>query len=188
MMRRNGGLSGAPQDLITGADGLVQSAVDESWPYFWLQPRANTQYVNRVNTVPAPVNDVITELVRVDVPAGNRFVLTGILQTFQTSVGGATVWIPGNGGILWTVDVNVPITAAATSLSGVGLPDLTAMKESRGSFEFGPFPLEGYTVFKPYDVVRLKVVTPAAAVLPVTPGDPNYISGGLFGWFDKLLG
>jgi hypothetical protein len=189
VLRRNGGgLSGAPQDMITAADGLLQSDQSERWPYFWIQPRSATQDVSAVNSIAAPANDVVTELVKVIVPSGMRFILNGILATFQTSIGGGAVWIPGNGAILWTVDVNVEITSATTSLSGYGLPYLSGMKEPRGSFEFGPFPIQAYNVFKPYDVVRLKVLTPSTAGTPITPGDPNYISGGLFGWFDKLLG
>lgn len=183
ILRNGRGMSGAPQDLINGANGMLNAAASQSnvWPYWWREPRANSQYVQRVKTIPAPAVATPTEICRVDVPPGFVFIFNAYLQTFQSGIGGAPVFIDGSGDILWTIDVNQAVNAA--TLAGYGLPDLSNMAESRGSLANGPWPLDGYTVFNPYDILRLKVVTAAA----ITPGAPNFITGGLFGWFDKQL-
>lgn len=182
MMIRHNGLSGTPQDLVRGADSMLgKSGIqDTSWPYWWTIPRVNTQEVQAVNSIPAPVAATLTEVVSVVVPAGNVFVMRGIWQAFFTAVGGAPIFIDGSGDILWTIDVDVPI--GSTPLSGYGLPYFTGMKEQRGS-RIQPYPINAFSVFYPYQVIRYKVLTSAA----IPAGAPNFITCGLFGWFDKLL-
>lgn len=180
LLRRRG-LMGVPQDLVRGANALQAQRDDEStsWPYFWIQPRALTQSVPRIASIPTPTQGVQTLITSVQVPAGFNFILAGILHGFNTPAGSGVTWTPGSGSILWTVDVDVPI--GATAVSGYGLPDLTNMAEQRGSLELGPFPLQGYNVFGPYQVIRYKVTTDVT--IPVAGG--NFIFAGLIGWFDK---
>lgn len=180
VLRHRNGLGAVSQDLVGAANVLQQQKEDaNAWPYFWRQPRAFTQSVPRIKSIPTPAPTVNTLITSVSVPAGYNFILAGVLHGFNSSVGGASVWTPGSGDILWTVDVNVPIDAVA--VSGYGLPDLSAMAEQRGSLELGPFPLDGYNVFGPYDVIRYKVVTTAN----IPEGGGNFIFAGLIGWFDK---
>jgi hypothetical protein len=168
--------------MVRGANGMLGSSAlqDNSWPYWWVVPRANTQYVQRVGSIVAPPNATITEVCRVEVPAGFCFILRGIFHSFTTGIGGAPVFVDGSGDIQWTIDVDQDVGAIA--LSGYGLPDLTNMAYQRGSV-IAPWPIEGYTVFDPYQIIRYKVATTAA----IAPGVPNYITAGLFGWFDKAL-
>jgi hypothetical protein len=170
------------QDLVSGANGMLGSSAlqDNSWPYWWAVPRANSQYVQRVGSIPTPDPGVITEICKVQVPIGFVFVLRAIRQSFACPDGGASPWVEGSGDILWTVDVDNPVGSIA--LSGYGLPDMVNMADARGSL-IAPWPVEGYTVFQPYQVIRYKVVT--TAVIPV--GVPNYVTCGLFGWFEKAL-
>lgn len=181
---RNRGLGGPPQDLMRGANQMLgkQLLENDNWPYFWEAPRVNTQYVQKVVSIPAPATATLTEVLEVQVPSGFCFVLRAIMHTFASGIGGAPVWVEGSGDILWTVDVQDPI--GSVPIAGFGLPDLTNMAESRGSTMFGPWPVEGYTVFDPYYVIRYKVITTAA----IAPGSPNFITCGLFGWYDKLIG
>lgn len=184
MMRTNGrGLSGPPQDLVNGANGMLGSTAiqDSRWPYWWEVPRTNTQYKQPIQWIAAPAPATVTEVASLIVPPGFCFVLRGILQVFSTGTAGAPVFVDGSGDILWSVDVDNPIGSVA--LSGYGLPDLTAMKEHRGSLDDGPWELEGYTVFDQYQVLRYKVVTS----VNIAPGAPNYIGCGFFGWFDKAV-
>ena len=176
------GLRGAPQDLVAGANGMIGSAAvqDDSWPYFWLSPRSNTQYFQPIVSIPAPASGVQTLVFSRQVPAGFQLVLRGMRQNFYTGILGGPVWTPGSGDILWTVSVDAPI--GGTALSGFGLPDLTNMAEERGSAERW-WPIEGYTVFGPYQTIQYSVLTTAA----IAPGAPNYITCGLFGWYEQLL-
>lgn len=185
ILRNGRGLGGPPQDLVRGANSMLgaDALQNNSWPYFWENPRANTQYVQKVVSIPAPANATLTEVLQVDVPSGFCFVLRAIMHGFSSGVGGgAPIWVEGSGDILWTVDAQDPI--GSVPLAGFGLPDLTNMATSRGSTMFGPWPIEGYTVFDPYYTIRYKVITTVA----IAPGAPNYITCGLFGWFDKVLG
>jgi hypothetical protein len=195
-MRNNGrfvggpGLAGPGQDIVQGANGMLgSSAVQEDrWPYWWAVPRSNTQYVQKVACMPAPVAGVLTQVINpitgaaaeVDVPPGFCFILRAIRQGFSTGIGGAPVWVEGSGDILWTVDVDVPLGAIA--LSGFSLPDLANMADARGS-AVAPWPLEGYTVFEPYQTIRYKVLT----TVNIGAGAPNFITCGLFGWLEKQL-
>lgn len=182
VLRNGRGLAGPPQDLMRGASQLGPGPLqDNSWPYFWQYPRANCEHVQKVVSIAAPANATLTEVLAVTVPAGFRFVLRKIMHTFNSGVGGAPVFVEGSGAILWTIDVDTPI--GSVPLSGYGLPDLSNMKESRGSTQFGPWEIQGYNVFNPYQTLRYKVITTAA----IAPGDPNYITCGLFGWWDKAL-
>lgn len=176
------GMAGPPQDLVRGANQLgTDSLQDNSVPYFWDKPRVNSEHVQRVNSIVAPANATLTEVTSVVVPSGFRFVLRSILHMFSSGIDGAPIFVEGSSSILWTVDVDVPI--GAVGLSGYGLPDLSNMKQTRGSLVNGPWRVEGYNVFNPYQIVRYKVITTAA----IAPGDPNYITCGLFGWWEKAL-
>lgn len=179
MIRRNG-FGGIPQDLVRGANVLQaqQETENTNWPYWWLQPRANTQSVPRIASIATPAVATSTLITSVSVPPGFNFILRGVIHGFSPAVGGV-VWVPGDGSLLFTVDVDVPV--GANSVSGYGLPDLVSMAEPRGSLELGPFPLDGYNVFGPYQVIRYKVTTTAA--IPVAGG--NFVFAGLIGWFDK---
>ena len=176
------GLRGVPQDLVAGANGMLGTAAlqDTSWPYAWVVPRAQTQYVQRVASIPAPAPGVLTEVCEVQVPGALCFIMRGIRHSFSSGIGGAPVFTDGSGQILWSIDVDNPIGSIA--ISGYGLADLTNMADQRGS-QLGPWPIEGYTVFDEYQTIRYKVITTA----DIAPGAPNFITCGLFGWFDKAL-
>lgn len=176
------GMNGLPQDQVRAANGMLGSSAiqDEFWPYWWAVPRSNAQPVQEVQSIPAPVAGVLTEVASVIVPVGFRFVLRAIRQSFSSGIGGAPVWTEGSGDIQWTIDVDNPISAL--QLSGYGLPYMSSMKDARGS-QISPWPVEGYNVFDQYQVIRYKVLT----TLAIAPGAPNFITCGLFGWFDKAL-
>lgn len=173
----NRGMGGSPQELVKGATGIA-AAEEESWPYWWLFPRKGTQFKQSVGSIAAPNPGVLTEVCEVVVPSGFVFVLRAIRQNFATAAN-PSPFVDGSGDILFTVDVDVPIGAIA--LSGYPLPDLSGMADERGS-KLAPWPLEGYTVFTPYQVVRYKVIT--TNVIPV--GSPHFITCGLFGWLAEL--
>ena len=180
--RRGMGNNGLPQNTVAGADSLIGTPTtgDDSWPYFWEYPRRNAQIVQRVNSIPAPAQGVATEVLNLQVPPGFQFVLKAIRQTFQTQVGGATVFVDGSGSILWSV--NVDIAAGAQALSGFALPDLANMADQRGAQD-RPWPIYGYAVFGPYQTLRYIVQTDSS----INPGAPNFITCGLFGWWQPLL-
>ena len=180
MIRRYNGLNGPGQDAVRAAQGMIgnPSLSDTAWPYWWEHPRQNAEIVQRVNSIVAPPNGASTVVVTLEVPAGFRFVLKAIRQTFQTNITTPPPFIDGSGDILWTIDVDTPANAPA--LSGYPIADLANMADQRGSQE-RPWPIYGYSVFSPYQTLRYKVITTAA----ITPGAPNFITCGLFGWWEK---
>lgn len=175
------GFSGVMQDTVAGANGMTgkNALQDDSWPYFWREPGPNTQYVQRVASIPTPAAATQTEVLTLLVPAGFKFILNAIRQNFYTS-NAPSPFVEGSGDILWTIDVDNPI--GSTAISSFGLPDFTNMADERGS-KLGPWPIDGYTVFDEYQTLRCKVTTTAA--IPV--GAPNFIVCGLFGWWDRFL-
>ncbi len=175
------GLSGIPQDIVAGANGMLGSTAlqDNSWPYFWSEPGPNTQYVPFVNSIPTPAPGVITEVLALQVPSGFRFIWNGMRQNYFTSVS-PSPFVEGSGDILWTVDVDNPV--GSTALSAFSLAYLSNMADERGS-KLGPWPVVGFNVFAAYQTLRYKVVTTAS--IPV--GAPNFITCGLFGWWEKAV-
>ena len=178
------GLSGPPQTLVTGADNLMRNGAglqqDSAVLPFWLFPKSNTQFVQKMASIPAPAAATPTQVLLLSVPPGFRFILRGIRQEFNTGTGGGPVWVAGSGDILWTIDVDLPIGVPA--ISGFALADLANMAEARGS-AIAPWPVEGYNVFDEYMDIRYKVTTTAN----IPAGAPNYITCGLFGWWEKAL-
>ncbi len=175
------GMAGIPQDMVSGANSLLgTSAVEDNrWPYWWLEPRANTQYKQPVASIPIPaISANPTTVLTLTVPTGFRFVLRSILHTFQSSIAGQ--FVDGSGDLLWTIDVDQPVNVP--NFSGFGLPDLSNMAEQRGSLRDGPWPLEGYTVFDNYQVIRYKIRNVASGAVAA----PNFTTCGLFGWWEPL--
>ena len=80
MRQGTNGMHGLPQDQVRAANGMLGSSAiqDESWPYWWAVPRSNAQPVQEVQSIPAPVAGVPTEVASVIVPVGFRFVLRAI--------------------------------------------------------------------------------------------------------------
>jgi len=177
------GFAGVGPDMIKSASAMIGTEATNSnqWPYWWRQPRSDAQAVQRCLSIAAPVAGVLTEITRVTVPEAMVFVLTGYRQNFATLTN-PTPFVDGSGSILWTVDVDNPIGSGTNALAGYAVPDLYNMSDERGS-KLGPWPIDGYTVFRPKQVIRYKVITTA----DIPAGDPNYITAGLFGWFCKAL-
>ena len=176
------GMNGIPQDIVAGADSLLETpAINENrWPYSWLEPRFNTQYKQPVASIAIPaISANFTEVLALKVPSGFRFVLRSIMHTFQSSIAGQ--FVDGSGELLWTINVDQPV--GIPNFSGFGLPDLSNMAEQRGSLRDGPWQLEGYTVYDAYQIIRYNVrnVSSGAA------GAPNFTTCGLFGWLEPLL-
>jgi hypothetical protein len=180
------GLGGSPQTLVQGANAMMgKGGLQQDSPVlpFWLFPRANAELVQRVASIPTPAAATLTQVLQLAVPPGFRFILRGIRQSFQTGTGGAPVWVEGSGDIVWTLDVNSPIMPGASlGFSGYALPDMGAMTDARGS-SIAPWPVDGYNVFEPEQVLRYKVLT----TVNIPAGVPNYITCGLFGWWEKAL-
>lgn len=179
------GFAGVGPDMVKSASAMIGTEATNSnqWPYWWLKPRSDAQAVQRFGWIPAPVAGVLTEITRatVIVPEAMVFVLRGYRLSFSTSVN-PNPFVDGSGSILWTIDVDNPVGSGTNALAGYAVPDLYNIADERGS-KLGPFPIEGYTVFKPKQVLRVKVITTA----DIPAADPNYIGGGLFGWFCKAL-
>jgi hypothetical protein len=178
MLNARNGLGGLPQSLVAGANSLLSrysNLQDASWPYWWVYPRIGTQFKQLVESIPTPAAATLTEVFEFTIPAGFVFILRGVRQTYQ-----GTGFVDGSGSILWTLDVDTP--TSSVGLDGYSLPDMGAMSDQRGSQNIW-WPIEGFTVFGPYQTLRYKVLTDDT--IPVGP--PNYITCGIYGWFDQAL-
>jgi len=143
------------------------------WPYAWFAPPPASEHVRAEGDIVAPANGAFATVATYQVPDGMRFCLSHILLT--ADVGAA--WVPGDGSIIFRVDINTP---GAGNAQGIPFKDFQAVYVPLGSFANGPWPIIGteQSIFESLQTIRIKVITTAA----INPGAPNYIHGMLIGY------
>ena len=174
-------LSG-PQAIAEGHKMAAAKLRDkqERWPYTWFAPppgsehvRADSDGLGHSGAIPAPPNGVLTLVASYQVPNGQKFCFTHIL--LGADVGGA--WVPGDGSIIFSVDVNRP---GAGNAQGLWFKDFQRVLVPLGSFANGPWPVIAteQAIFEALSTIRIKVVTTAT----INPGAPNFIHGMILGY------
>jgi hypothetical protein len=145
----------------------------ESWPYAWFAPPPGSEHVRAEGDIIAPANGVSTLVCQYQVPDGTNFCLTHVL--FTADVGNA--WVPGDGSIVWKIDVNTP---GGGNAQGIPFKDFSGVLVPLGSFAQGPWPVIAteQAIFESLSTLRIKAVTGAA----INPGAPNFIHGMLIGY------
>jgi hypothetical protein len=163
--------------LVTGREAAkaaraLQTLVErrDAWPFPHSYAPPNSQRVQVVQSIAAPVVGVQAVVAAYTVPLGFRFWLTDIVQLFTGSG-----FIPGRGDATWQLDKNSPVGIA--NLSALLIDGFAALDVTLGSLLF-PWPLRMPELLEPNDVLRSKVTTTAA----IAAGTPNYFTSMFLGW------
>ena len=106
------------------------------------------------------------------VPLGFYFQLQSLVLNYY-----GAGWVPGDGNVAFSLDVN---TSGNPSAQGIPVKDYNPVLVPLGSFQ-KPWPFLPGTEsrFEPRDIVRAKVLTNPAFILP---GPANRFAAGLVGW------
>ena len=123
-----------------------------------LSPSRNAIDIYVSGSVAAPAPTVLTVLLAYQVPSGHQFALTGVMWKFEGPAGG---FVQGSGDIIWTLDVNNPLTPSALAIAGRYIQGFGSELAEIGSYE-KPWWFSRPRVFAPSDLIQLKVLTTAA--------------------------
>lgn len=147
-----------------------------AFPFEWSYPPPNAIRVHQSASIATPAANTQTQVLAYEVPLNFTFYFTALIRLW---IGGTGTVIPGDGAILWVLDVNVPV--------GVTSPQGYPVQGFSDSFPYGnfsagfynPYPLVMPEVLKTGDTLRSKVTV------------NNTPSGGrmvtiLDGWLVKL--
>lgn len=152
----------------------------ESWPYPWFAPPPGSEHVRAEGDIVAPANGVLTLVCQYQVPDGCNFCLTHVLFTADVQ----NAWVPGDGSIIWGIDVN---KSGAGNAQGIPFKDFSGVLVPLGSLPFGPWPVIAteQAIFDSLSTLRIKVLTPAVPSgggSPINQGAPNFLHGMLIGY------
>ena len=162
----------------------AQRAAKTKWPYPWIFAPEESIPVTLYGGVAMPADTDPQAIIPFKngnlpdggykVPNGFIFNLAGVI--FQASIAGAynSVFAPGDGSLIYTLDVDQPLGQSIPS--GVGLKDFSAVTVPLGSWEFGYFRLmRSYMVEARHDI-RAKILNVSNTTADAV------ISAGLFGY------
>src|SRR5271157_1295602 len=122
-----------------------------------LSPSKNAIDIYVSGSLAAPAPTVLTLLLSYQVPSGHQFALTGVMWTFDPIAG----FVPGSGDIIWTLDVNNPLTPSALAIAGRFVQGFGSELSPIGSYE-KPWWFSRPRIFAPSDLIQLKVLTTVA--------------------------
>jgi hypothetical protein len=120
-----------------------------------LSPSQNAIDIYVSNSLLAPAPTVLTVLLSYQVPSGHQFALTGVMWNFEGPPGG---FVPGSGDIIWTLDVNNPLTPSALAIAGRYIQGFGSELAPIGSYE-KPWWFSRPRIFAPSDLIQLKGLT-----------------------------
>lgn len=143
-------------------------------PYPWTKegrPFGAVSFSAR-DSIAAPALATQTLVCSYTVPQGMWGVFTSFLCRYIGSG-----FVEGSGDITYAIDINKPISVTLTS--GHSVPYYGNIITNLGSFEDGPWPIDGHVILRDGDELRLKVTINNAAI---GVGAPNYVHGALNGW------
>lgn len=160
---------------------LARKDSKDRWPYFWLFPPASADDTIVTGGIVLPAitfsPSVYSQVLQYNVPSGMCFILTGVVA--QAAVAGDlnSAFAPGDGSMLFTLDVSQPTTSAVPV--GAPVKGYNNLSVPLGSFQFGPWPLSKPRLFNPLDQLRWKVTN-----VSLTVPSPNdiWVACGLFGY------
>lgn len=164
--------------------GRMQDRRDQ-WPYPWLFPPPSAKRVTiglgAEGTLAAPAPATQATVLSYEVPGGQQFLLTSIVQIYLGPDGKGTGFVPGSGSILWTLDRNSPLGLVVPQ--GSVIQDFAAVDVALGSLVY-PWTLDMPELFSPWDAIRSKVIVTAA----IPTGAPNYFKSIFRGWLYPATG
>jgi hypothetical protein len=137
-----------------------------------LLPSQNAIDIYVSGSVAAPDPTVLTVLLAYRVPSGHQFALTGVMWRFDPPGG----FVAGSGDILWTLDVNNPLTPSALAIAGRYVQGFGSELAPIGSLE-KPWLFQRPRIFAPSDLIQLKVLTSVAI-----PQNSGYFNSRFIGY------
>ena len=128
----------------------------EQWPYEWLFPPPDSERVHVEGSldVQTIAGGPAVEVLEYQVQNNYKFRLTGIVQIYV----GQNAVVPGDGNVLWGLDINIPLGQDAPQ--GYPVQGFDQSGISKGGFISGvimPYPLSKAEELKPLDTLRSKV-------------------------------
>jgi len=138
-------------------------------PFPWDLAPKDSRPVYEHGAVASPAQGSTVTVVEYHVPDGFQFALRGRINVYTGTM------VIGSGDALWTTDVNRK--PGVTTPQGWGIEGMTAEPYGVGSLTGGPFPVHGYLVFDPNDIIRVR-----ASNVNVDADAPNYFISVLMGW------
>lgn len=156
-----------PKEYFNGSS--EQLICDPRYPWL-LPPTARIpKYLH--GSIAAPVQGVLSLIFQFQVPEGYWLVIDQNMCAYT-----GTGFVEGSGGIIWGIDINVPLAQA--QLTGRPVAQfISSTGNLQRMVKVGPLLIKGG------DMIRYKVIVtdPAVAV-----GPPNFVHAALAGWLYPL--
>lgn len=127
------------------------------WPYDWIFPPPEAQRVHQEAAVPVStlVAGTQAQILQYQVQGNYRFMLSGLVQLYI----GQSAFTPGDGNVVWALDVNIPV--GVTSPQGYPVQGYSPSGIPKGAYVsgiFAPYPLSPQPeILNPLDTLRSKV-------------------------------
>ncbi len=173
LMRRGRPLHGVSE--VSAVAGMLPRQTMLADPVFGpsLSPSQNAVDIYVSSSVAAPAPTVLTVLLAYQVPSGHQFALTGVMWQFDGAPGG---FVFGSGDIIWTLDVNNPLTPSGLAIAGRYIQGFGSELAPIGSYE-RPWLFRRPRIFAPSDLIQLKALTTAAI-----PQNSGYFNSRFIGY------
>lgn len=134
------------------------------WPYEWVFPPPDSERVHQEGTLDVTTLTAATaaQVLAYRVQNNYRFMLNGLVLLYI----GAGVFTPGDGNVVFGLDINVPV--GVTSLQGYPVQGFDNSGIPKGAYQsgvFAPYPLAPKPeVIGPSDTLRAKVTVTNAII------------------------
>jgi len=132
------------------------------WPYEWVYPPPDSQRVHQEGSIDVSTLTpaVAAQVLSYEVQINYRFMLNGLVLLYI----GSNTFVPGDGNVVFGLDINVPI--GVTSLQGYPVQGFDNSGIPKGGYIsgiFAPYPLAPKPeVIGPGDTLRAKVTISAS--------------------------
>jgi len=167
---RQGALQMTGPQAVRAATSLRPSpAPAQPVPFPWDLAPKDSKPVCASGSILSPAQGATVTVCQYQVPDGFQFALKGRINVFTGTL------ILGSGDALWTTDVNR--TPGVTTPQGWPIEGMSGETFGVGSLTEGPFPVYGYLVFDPNDIIRVR-----ATNVSVDTSAPNFFISVLMGW------
>lgn len=153
------------QRIVSGVEALQAAELLRQlqdrrnlWPYEWVFPPPDSQRVHQEASIDVQTGltpGVQGQVLQYQVPNNYSFYLNGLVQLYI----GSSAFVPGDGNVVWDLDVNIPL--ATTSPQGYPVQGFSNSGIPKGAYIsgiFAPYPLAPKPEkLGPLDTLRSKV-------------------------------
>lgn len=156
-------------EALEAVRGLERQRQDrrDQWPYEWVFPPPDSERVHQEGTVDVTTLTAATAglVLSYEVQGNYRFYLNGLVLLYI----GNGIFTPGDGNVVFGLDINVPI--GVTSLQGYPVQGFDNSGIPKGAYANGiyaPYPLGPRPeIIGPENTLRAKVTASAAIVASI---------------------